>query len=120
MEQEQECPCLQGETYYQNFEERSLAVDSKFSEVTIWRCKRCGRYWLEYCVEYEHLTAAGRWFRGMITPEVAASTAAVSAKSILEGLDGYFRGGSAFCGKVTKIVPGQLKYWLTPFPGPVE
>ena len=118
MEQQQECACLQGDTFYQNFEERSLGVDSEFGEAAIWRCKRCGRYWLEYCVEYEHLTAAGRWFRGVIAPEVARSADVASAKRVLEGLDWYFRGGSAFGGKVIKTVRGQLQYWLTPFPGP--
>jgi hypothetical protein len=120
MKQQQECLCLEGDTHYQNFDERSLGVDRDFGEATVWRCKRCGRYWLEYHVEYEHLTAAGRWFRGIITPEMAASADAASAKRILEGLDWYFRGGSAFGGKVTKTVRGQLKYWLTPFPGPGE
>lgn len=116
--QQQGCPCLEGDTYHQNFEERSLGIDADLQETTVWRCKRCGRYWLEYHVEYEHLTAADRWFRGIITPEIAASADARSVKSILEGLEWYFRGGSAFGGKVIKTFPGQLKYWLTPFPGP--
>lgn len=118
MEQQQECPCLEGDTYYQNFDERALGADRDFGEASVWRCKRCGRYWLEYHVEYEYLTAAGRWFRGVITSEAAASARAESAKQILEGLDWYFRGGDAFGGQVTKTSPGQLKYWLSPFPGP--
>ncbi len=118
--QKRECPCLEGDIYHQNFEERSLGVDRDFGEATVWRCRCRGRYWLEYQVEYEYLTAAGRWFRGLITSEAAASARAESAKQILEGLDWYFRGGSAFGGKVTKTVPGQLKYWLTPFPGPIK
>jgi hypothetical protein len=92
-------------------------VDDDFGEVTVERCKRCGRYWLHYLVEYEYLTAAGRWFRGIISPEAAASMNAASAKKTLETLDWYFRGGSAFGGKVIRTSPGQLKYWLSPFPG---
>lgn len=117
MEQQEKCPCLEGDTYHQNFDERSLGVDRELGEATVWRCKRCGRSWLEYHVEYEYLTAAGRWFRGLITPEVAASADAASAKRILEGLDWYFRGGDALGGKVIKTAPGRLKYWLIPFPG---
>lgn len=112
------CPCLAGDTYYQNFEERSLGTDRDFGEATVFKCKRCGRYWLQYHVEYEHLTAAGRWFRGVVNPEIAASARAESAKRILEGLDWYFRGGSAWGGRVIKTTPGQLEYWLMPFPGP--
>jgi len=117
-QEEEACPCLEGDTYYLNFEERSLGVDRDFGEATVYRCKRCGRYWLHYHVEYEYLTAAGRWFRGPIAPEVAASATAASAKQILERLDWYFRGGSAFGGQVIKTSPGQLTYWLAPFPGP--
>jgi len=116
-EQQEACPCLEGDTYYLNFEERSLGVDRDFGEASVLKCKRCGRYWLHYLVEYEYLTAAGRWFRGVISPEVAASAKAASAKRILEGLAWYFRGGSAFGGKVFRT-SGELKYWLIPFPGP--
>ena len=115
-----ECPCLQGETYHQKFESRPLGVDSDYGEATIVRCKQCGRYWLRYLMEYEYLSRAGRWFRGLVTPEIAASADAESAKSILESLEWYFCGGSAFGGQVTKVKSGQLKYWLMPFPGPEE
>jgi hypothetical protein len=114
MEQQQECPCLEGDTHYDNFEERSLGVDRDFGEASVWKCKRCGRYWLEYHVEYEYLTAAGRWFRGLITSETAAAARAESAKQILEGLDWYFRGGSAFGGQIIKTSSGQLQRWLFP------
>lgn len=112
-----ECPCLEGDTQHLGFEQRHVGVDSDFGEVTVERCRRCGRYWLHYLVEYEYLTAAGRWFRGILSPEAAASMKAASAKKTLETLDWYFRGGSAFGGKVIRTSPGQLKYWLTPFPG---
>jgi hypothetical protein len=114
-----ECPCfLEADTHQQNLlEERFVGSDSDFGEVTVERCTRCGRFWLHYLIEYEYLTAAGRWFCGVITPEAAVSMNAASAKKMLEKLDWYFRGGSAFGGKVLKTSPGQLKYWLVPFPG---
>ena len=112
-----ECPCLQGDVYYQSFEQRPLGSDSNYGETTILRCKRCGSYWLHYLMEYEYLTAAGRWFHGLITPEIAASATAENARNILEGLEWYFRGGSAFGGKVSRTKSGDLKYWLFPFPG---
>src|SRR2546430_11648123 len=47
--------------------------------------------WLHYLMEYEYLTAAGRWFRGPITPKIAASVTAANATNVLEELDWYFR-----------------------------
>ena len=114
----QECPCLLGDTFYQDFEERSVGVDRDFGEVTVSRCKRCGQLWLHYLMEYEYLTGAGRWFRGPITPKVAASVTSTNATKVLESLEWYFRGGSAFGGKVIRTSPGQLKQWLYPSAGP--
>jgi hypothetical protein len=79
--------------------------------VSVNTCKRCRRDWLEYFVEYEHLTAAGRWFRGVVAPETAASVKPSEVKTILEGLEWYFRGGSAFGGRGIKTC-GPLKPWL--------
>lgn len=113
-----DCECLSGDFYYAKFEQRDLDMDSDYGEVSIRRCRRCGRYWLNYLMEYEYLTGAGRWFCGVITPEIAASATAESAREILEGLEWYFRGGSAFGGKISKTVSGQLKYWLLPWGNP--
>ena len=79
-QQQEDCACLQGDT--DDFDARPLGVDHDFGEATVLRCRRCSRYWLHYLVEYEYLTAAGRWFRGVITPETAASAEATSAKKI--------------------------------------
>src|SRR2546430_4449245 len=87
----QECPCLSGDTSYQDFEDRLVGVDRSFGEVTVSQCKRCGQFWLHYLMEYEYLTAAGRWFRGPITPKIAASVTAANATKVLEELDWYFR-----------------------------
>ena len=108
----QECPCLAGEPH--DSENTFIGVDSDFGEVSVARCKVCGRFWLHYLMEYEYLTAAGRWFSGVITPEVAATIEPEAAKEVLEGLDWYFRGGSAFGGEVLRTASGQLKYWLFP------
>jgi hypothetical protein len=69
-------------------------------------------------MEYEHLTAAGRWFRGPITAKMAASANASNAKKTLEKLDWYFRGGSAFGDEVVRTSPGKLRNGLTPSPRP--
>lgn len=114
----EDCDCLTGDFYYLNFERKSLGIDKDYGEADIIRCKRCRRYWLSYLMEYEYLTSAGRWFCGIVTPDVAASATAESAIKILENLEWYYRGGSAFGGKVTRTSSGQLRYWLMPFPRP--
>ncbi len=110
------CPCLEGDAYYQNFDERSLGVDRDFGEVSVQRCKRCGRLWLHYLIEFEYLPRSGRWFRGVIAPEIAASMSSEKAVEVLGQLDWYYRGGSTFGGKVFKT-RGPLRPWLIPFSG---
>ena len=105
------CPCLEGDVFFQNFERREVGDGPDFGEVSVNTCKRCGRDWLEYFVEYEYLTGAGRWFRGVVAPETTASVNPSEVKTILESLEWYFRGGSAFGGQVAKTF-GPLKPWL--------
>ena len=114
---EKTCICLEGETYFENFERRFVGVDTAYGEVSVVRCKNCGRYWLNYLMEYEYLSRAGRWFRGVVAPEIASGVKPEEAKNILQNLEWYFRGGSAFGGKVTKT-QGPLDLWLVPFSGP--
>lgn len=110
-EDAQICPCLEGDVFFQNFERREVGDDSDFGEVSVNKCKRCGRDWLEYFIEYESFSAAGRWFRGVVAPEAANSVKPSEAKATLESLEWYFRGGSAFGGRVVKT-SGALKAWL--------
>jgi len=110
-EDAQICPCLEGDVHFQNFDRREVGDGPDFGEVSINKCKRCGRDWLEYFIEYEYFTASGRWFRGVVAPATAASINPADVKTILEGLEWYFRGGSAFGGRVMKT-SGPLKHWL--------
>ena len=60
-----DCRCLaEAPTHPDAVEERVIGTDpshGRFAAVTLVRCARCNRLWLRYAVEYEHLTAAGRW-----------------------------------------------------------
>ena len=105
------CPCLEGEVFFQNFERREFGYGPDFGEVSVNKCKRCGRYWLEYFIEYESFTGAGRWFRGILAPDTATSVKPSEVITTLENLEWYFRGGSAFGGRVIKT-SGPLKVWL--------
>jgi len=115
-DQDHRCPCLEAETHFCGFEKKSVGIDDQYGEVTLWTCRRCGRIWLHYFIEYEYLTAAGRMFTGVITPKTAARVKAKDAVDAFESMDWYFRGGSAFGDKLIRTT-GRLGSWLTPFPG---
>jgi hypothetical protein len=110
-----QCRCLSGDVFYLNFDERALGDDSHGGDISVLRCKHCGQFWLHYLMEYPHYTGAGRWIHGPITPEMAATAEPETARRLLEGLDWYFRGGSAFNGVITKTPPGNLDLWLSIF-----
>src|SRR5512142_3061023 len=110
------CPCLEAETHFCGFDKKAIGVDEQYGEVILWTCKRCGRLWLHYLIEYEYLTGAGRMFTGIISPESAARVTAENAVATFEKMDWYVRGGSAFGGKLIRTT-GPLQPWLIPFPG---
>jgi len=73
-----------------------LGMDERFGEVSLHRCADCGRKWLRYFYENEAFTKSGRWYLGAISEEQAESLSLYNAKSMLEGLDWYFHGGSYY------------------------
>jgi hypothetical protein len=112
------CPCLDAEKHFCGFEKKSIGIDDQWGEVWIWTCKKCGRIWLYYHIEYEYLTASGRMFTGIIPPKDAARVTPKNAVDMFDSMDWYFRGGSAFRGGTELMrTTGPLKPWLTPFPG---
>src|SRR5579872_34455 len=86
------CTCEYGQAPYTEFESRELGVDDtegRFAEVTLERCKTCRRLWLRYFVEYEAFSRSGRWARGLISEEDAASMTPEAAEPYLRSLDSY-------------------------------
>ncbi len=77
-------------------------MDENFGEASLHVCPDCGQYWLRYFYEVEAFTASGRWYLGAITAEQASALTADQARSILEGLDWYYYGGSYFSGRSGK------------------
>ena len=110
------CPCLNAETHFCGFKKKAIGMDDQYGEVSVWTCKKCGRDWLHYFIEYEYPAAAGRMFTGVIPPETAASVHAENAADLIETMEWYFRGASAFGGNLLRT-SGPVKPWLIPFPG---
>lgn len=81
---------------------RELGMDNRFAEVSVLVCRECGRYWLRYFYEVEAFTASARWYLGPITAEQSSALSAEDARSLLEGLNWYYYGGSYFYGRSGK------------------
>jgi len=94
-----ECACMTPPFNYKDFDKHAVGVDTakgRYGEVAIETCHHCGSLWLTYFVEYEAFSGSARWYRGLISPEVAETVTAENAVSILDGLDWHFAGGSYF------------------------
>ena len=85
-------------------------TDSRYGDVDLYECGHCGRHWLNYSVEYEGYTQSGRWFSGLISREKAATMQPEEAVGYLESIEWYYRGGSYFSGKVTRV-SGKVPVW---------
>lgn len=92
------CACLRGLLTAGQFDRTFLGTDDLYAEVSIDQCKACGRNWLHYLLEFEQYTGSGRWYRGLIGPDVAFSHR--NAAAIFEQLPDYWAGGSRFGGKI--------------------
>jgi len=78
---------------------KDLGLDSRFGEVSVLLCPDCGQHWLRYFYEAEAFTASGRWYLGVVTPELLATVNVENAKSTLERLNWYLYGGSYYEGR---------------------
>lgn len=106
-----ECRCLT--VGPERSEERFIGVDKtagRFANVTLRRCRECGRLWLRYFVEYEAFTASGRWAEGLIGEKEAERVVPEQAAGFLDGLDWYIFGGSFF-GDRRKRGSGHITWW---------
>lgn len=82
-----------------DYEKKDIGIDEtvgRFGEVSILKCKLCGKMWLHYFVEYEAFSQSGRWYSGLISDEIAQTVTAETAVRVLESLDWYHYGGSYF------------------------
>lgn len=97
------CICLELPLPFDHYQEvRFIGVDEtagRFGQVSLKQCRHCRRYWLHYFVEYEAFKGSGRYFMGLIEPEVANSLTPDRALEYLESLEWHLFGGSYFGGK---------------------
>jgi len=94
-----DCRCMTPPFNYQDFDSAQVGVDEtngRFGQVSIETCKVCGRKWLCYRVEYEAISKSGRWYRGLVSEEIAPTVRPETAVQILQSLEWRLAGGSYF------------------------
>jgi hypothetical protein len=111
-EQLKSCDCMNpAQIRVGKFSSQWIGVDEqrgRFGEVSIDQCLFCHRIWLHYFVEYEHLSQSGRWYRGIISEEIAPIITPENAVEILNNLEWHFYGGSYFFGRFGKGLKGNV------------
>lgn len=115
----EDCRCLKdcppdGVRHYSWFESTALGVDEtsgRFAEVSLERCKACGRLWIRYYVEYEAFSQSGRWAAGLISEQDAATIKPEQVADYLAKLEWCIIGGSYYRrpGKRTNY-PGDISW----------
>ena len=93
------CVCMNPPFHVDSFYIKRIGIDeshNRYGEVEINSCKRCNSMWLGYFVEYESFSSSGRWYKGLISSEIAKLVTTSNAVSILNNLPWYFYGGSYF------------------------
>jgi len=77
-------------------------MDKQCGEVSLKRCRGCRRLRRRYYYVQEGLTGSGRWYRGLIPPELERAVPADNALRVLAKLDRYLCGGCCYDGKTIK------------------
>jgi hypothetical protein len=85
--------------FREGFDSRYVGIDptkGRYGDVTVETCRACRRPWLRYHVVYESFSKSGRWFRALVSDEVARHVTPESAVSAIEAAEVRFAGGSYF------------------------
>ena len=94
----EDCTCFEPESFKDDFERTMLGLDRTsqdgLAEVSLDRCRRCGRLWLHYFVDFPDVPESSRWYRAPVTPEMAQDVAPHSAAALLERLPWRLQGGA--------------------------
>jgi len=100
-----ECHCILLEDWpsYEDYETTDLGNDpggGRHAEVSMDRCRACGRVWLTYLLEDASETGSGQWYRCLLTETETARVSARNALGLLESAAWHQYGGSFFgqCG----------------------
>ncbi len=96
---DRDCECLEAGPLPGARASSYLGIDAgeqRFAEVEIEECTRCRREWLHYEVGGGDSAMTARWFRGVLSKEMAERVTAATALEVLGSLEWYFQGGARF------------------------
>ncbi len=90
------CKCETPPSHYSDFDEEFVGEDQHAAEVSLFRCRTCGRSWLKYLIEEPHRSNSGRWWRVAVSPEDLAGLSVGTARDFIEKQLQCIVGGSYF------------------------
>ncbi len=94
------CACNEaGPRYPHAIVERQVGRDEtkgRFANVDVIRCGQCGQLWINYLVEHEGFTAAGRWGSALIDEARAKTITPEEAPAYIEAAPWLIDGGSYY------------------------
>lgn len=99
------CDCVRRGPVAQRAATTFLGVDEtagRFADVEVVDCAACGRTWLVYRWEVEGIPRSGRWYAGVVSPDVVTRVAPEAAPHVLESLAWHLCGGTYFGGAVSR------------------
>jgi hypothetical protein len=108
------CSCLKTGPQKPDVDSRYIGVDEtdgRAADVTLERCRRCGRLWLRYFVEYEAFSRSGRWAVTPITEDAATAMTPELAAVFLDSAEWHVFGGS-FWGHAGRRGRGRLRWGI--------
>jgi hypothetical protein len=103
------CTCFEPESFRDDFERTMLGHhrrgEHSLAEVSLDRCRRCGRIWLHYFLEDAGVPDSSRWYRAPLSEATAQELAPEQAAALLESAPWRLQGG-AFHGRRGRRVSG--------------
>ena len=109
------CICFSPSFYFKDYDSQDIGenyeTNGRSSEASILTCRKCGRKWLHYRVDYWAYKYSARWYRGLIAENTEHSITVENAVTILDSSECRFEGGSHFDStgrKITGLVDVDL------------
>ena len=66
-----QCLCYDAKARYTVFCEQPIGTEqAHYADISLLTCNYCRSIWLRFLLEYEAFSGSGRYYRGLISPEI--------------------------------------------------